>query len=264
MAEQEEDDWEEREIIDRARTLGFQFQQSMQSFSTALMYCKDCHVMLESREGPVHEIDAAMACLLNEKVLYYSRSLPEGHFLRMRRVFFDLYATHAYFVDYLYDQGLYPCYTRRELSDLLEDEFCGQIFQADVRYLEENLDHDRFSLDHDQYYGQQNLPQERHPICFRNEFYVADVRDVYQKKDKGHCFYLLDGLLSLKNLGTGAYQPEESHWLADWNHPEPRCTYGDTVRFKIQKIDAPRNWGHVDHARNISCEVIERFPKYRD
>lgn len=255
---------ESKSLSARARELGMQFQQDSHRLSHALMRCMDCHVLLASREGPVHESDAAMACLLNEKVHALSLQLPQGHCLRVRRVFFDLYATHTFFVDYLYDTGVLPMYTRQELYHFLKNEFCGQIFEAKIRYIEENFSHDRFNVDNDLYYSLDYLPQERTPVCFRQGFYMADIAKIYDQKTSQNYFYQLDGLLPPSLLKEEAL-PGETHWLADWEQKQPRCASKDTVKFKVTKIYAVKNYNHVSAARNINfsdLEVVLKAPSF--
>ena len=263
--EADEEDWEaalmeedERgQTLARAKELGFTYHNDSHNLSHALMQYKDSHVMLDSREGPVTEWQAAAACLLAAKVRALDRRLPQGHFLRMRSVFYDLYATHAFWVDYIHDRGTLPFYTAGEIRRALDDEFDGQIFEGQVRYLEEDVDHDRFRLDNDQYYGSAGLPEVENAVCLRDGFYVADLSDVYPNQNAGHCFYRLDGLLPLKELGGGAYAPGESHWLADWDQPEPRFARWDTVRFKVRKVSPPADRGHVACARNVTFAEVE-------
>lgn len=257
-----DDEWdiEMKSINTRALELGMQFQQDSHCLSHALMRCKGCHVMLESREGPIHELDAAMACLLNEKVYTFSLKLPQGHCLRMRRVFFDLYATHGFFVDYLYDYGTLPMYTRQELHHILKNEFCGQIFEPQIRYVEENFGHDRFNLDNDQYYSLGSLPQERSPVCFREGFYVADIANTFYNKTRGDYFYQIEGLLPLSVLKEDVVAGE-THWLADWGQEEQRCMDRDTVKFKVTKIYELKDYNHVSRARNINFAELEVIAK---
>ena len=137
----------------------------------------------------------------------------------------------------------------------MDDEFDGQIFNASVRYLEEDFDHDRFAWDADQYYRYNTLPQERHPVCRRDGYYVADLDRCFSAA--GHTFYCLDGLLPLSELEADSYVSGESHWLADWDQPEPRFKEGDTVKFKVKRVYEPAVRSHVSHARNISFTVLE-------
>lgn len=84
-------------------------------------------------------------------------------------------------------------YTRQELWRYLRDEFCGQCFEPHIRYVQENFDHDRFNVDLDQYYSLGSLPQERNPICCRDNFYVADISDVYFNEARGEHYSVLTG-----------------------------------------------------------------------
>lgn len=247
--------WEEREAIAAANNLGIQFEQDYPSLSYGLVRCEGCHVMLERREGPVSELDAAMSCLLNEKVHSLSCSLPVHHCLRMRRVFFDLYATHSFFIDYLYDTDVLPLYTKRELSRFLETEFCGQIFEPKIRYVRENFDHDRFYADNDQYYVDRDYQRDS-TVCYRDGFFVADVLDVFVNEKRGDSFYRLDGLLPFSVVKEWAVQGE-SHWLADWGHMSARCKHGDTVKFKVRRVYELKNWRHTSSARNVDFSELE-------
>lgn len=243
-------------LIGRAKRLGYEYINDSHTPSHALLRYCGSHVMLDSREGPVTEWDAAAACLLTEKVFRLTEKLPDGHLLRMRSVFYDLYATHAYWVDYLYNKGELPMYTANEILMKLDDEFEGQIFNGNLRYIEENFHHDRFNPDNDQYYQSSatQVDMDR-AICFRDGFYVADILRVIISKNGKHCFYMLNGLLPLSELSVSSYVSGESHWLADWNQEIPRFESGDTVKFKINKVRELKNWDHVSNARNIDFVI---------
>lgn len=91
--------------------------------------------------APVTEWGAAVACLLNEKVHMLINEQQKGHCLRMRSVFFDIYASHAFYVDYLLRfESFSPCIRRQELWRYLRDEFCGQCFEPHIRYVQENFE----------------------------------------------------------------------------------------------------------------------------
>lgn len=249
---------EDAQVIARARALGFDCQTDSRALSHALLRYQGSHVMLDRREGPVTEWDAAAACLLCEKVRCFSHRLPQGHLLRMRSVFYDLYAVHVFQVDYLYQKEQSPLYTAKELCRALENEFSGQVFVGRIRYLEENLDHDHFNADDDRYYSQTGIPLgPNHMVCWRDGSYVADLSAVFSAPGSEHSFYKLDGLLPQKVLDT-ACVPGESHWLADWGQSNPRFRQGDTVKFQIYKIYPLANRSHVKNARNISFSALER------
>ena len=76
-------------VIEKAESLGFEFQVDTHSLSHGLLRYKGCYIMLDCRIGSLKEWQAASACLLAEKVRYFDATLPEGHILRMRSVFFD-------------------------------------------------------------------------------------------------------------------------------------------------------------------------------
>lgn len=243
-------------VIRRAKKLGYNCIKDTRTPSHALLCYCESNVMLDSREGPVTEWDAAAACLLTEKVFRLTEKLPDGHLLRMRSVFYDLYATHAYWVDYLYNKGELPMYTANEILMELNDEFDGQIFNGNLRYIEENFHHERFNPDNDQYYQSSAAQMGKDSaICFRDGFYVADILRVVSSKNGKHCFYMLNGLLPLLELNVTSYVSGESHWLADWNQETPRFKSGDTVKFKINKVRELKNWEHVSNARNIDFVI---------
>lgn len=243
-------------VIGRAKRLGYEYINDSHTPSHALLRYGGSHVMLDSREGPVTEWEAAAACLLTEKVFRLAGKLPDGHLLRMRSVFYDLYATHAFWVDYIYDIGKLPIYTANEILQELEDEFDGEIFTGNLRYIEENFDHDHFNADSDQYYhSSSDLAEKNNAVCVRDGSYVADIIRVASSKNGKHFFYMLDGLLPLPELGVPAYTSGESHWLADWNKDAPRFKAGETIKFRIIKVRELRNWDHVSNARNIDFVV---------
>lgn len=196
-----------------------------------------------------------MAALLCEKVRTFSQRLPEGHILRLRQVFYDLYGTDSYFVDYLYHQGNLPLYTQRELCHVLDDEFDGIIYEGSVRYLEESFHSDHFTPDSDEFYSAAALPQERYPVCQRDGHYVADLSSVFCSA--GNSFYLLDGLLPNTVLDR-AYVKEESHWIADWGQKSPRFARGETVRFDLKSISKPTARSHTPAACNLTVANLER------
>lgn len=72
--------------------------------------------MLDCRIGSLKEWQVASACLLAENVRCFDEGLPEGHLLRMRSVFFDQHSAHGFRVDYLYDHGKQPLYTKENLE----------------------------------------------------------------------------------------------------------------------------------------------------
>ncbi|NDO39600.1 hypothetical protein [Anaerotruncus colihominis] len=247
---------EEEETIARAMNLGMKFQLDPRSPSHALMSCMGCHVMLDSLNGPVTELEAAMACLLNEKVHALISERQKGHCLRMRSVFFGTYASHAFYVDYLYDRNVLPMYTQQELYRYLSDEFCGWCFEPHIRYIQENFDHDRFNVDQDEYYSLGSLPQEQNPVCFRENFYVADISGVYYSEKRGEHYYHIDGLLPSSLLGAEPI-PKENHWLADWGQKRQRFRIGDTVKFKVEKVYKRKDYNHTNNARDITFSQLE-------
>lgn len=72
--------------------------------------------MLDCRIGSLKEWQVVSACLLAENVRCFDEGLPEGHLLRMRSVLFDQHSAHGFRVDYLYDHGKQPLYTKENLE----------------------------------------------------------------------------------------------------------------------------------------------------
>lgn len=243
-------------VIRCAKKLGYNCIKDTHTPSHALLCYYESNVMLDRREGAITEWDSAVACLLTEKVFRFNDRLPHNNLLRMRSVFFDLYASHGFNVDYFYNQGCLPAYTAQEILREVNSDFYGQLFEGCIRYIEENFEHDRFNVDSDQYYDYYKssssiLQCKNNAVCLRDGFYVADITRTTSSKNGKHYFYMLDGLLPLSELGVSAYIPGESHWLADWNQNAPRFKAGDTVKFKIVKVRELRNWDHVSNARNV-------------
>lgn len=80
----------------------------------------------------------------------------------------------------------------------------------------------------------------------------AKITEVYYNPQRGDHFYRIEKPLPIVGLVPG-----ESHWLADWGQTIPRCKVGDTVRFKVKKIDDKiRDWDHVKTARNIDFVLL--------
>ena len=196
------------------------------------------------------------ACLLSERVRALSHDLPTGHALRMRRIDFGEAAPHIFFVDYLYDASVLPLYTQQELIRRLSTELCSQAFAPQIRYLEEHWDQSPRTEDQNLYDSPNHLPQERTPICFRQDFYVADIKSIFYNRFRGDHFYQIDGLLPTSLLKEEPVSGE-NHWLADWDQKEARCKVGDTVRFKVHKIYDLKDYTHTSNARNISFSQLE-------
>ena len=261
--EQGDDNYIEEEFdeitysIEQAKSAGYEcsFFDSTQE----LLKYNDSYVKLYVREGSCDEWVASVAFLLNENVRRLALRLPIGHYLKMRSVFIDNYATHSFEVDYIYRTGSLPIFTGKEIEAALYEDYFGQIFEATVRYLEEDIDTSEFQPNSSQYYSFDALPQERSPISWRNGYYIAEIDDVYEYKKGGHCFYRLRGLLPLVGIDAKFYANGESHWLADWGQIEARCTKGDVVSFKLQKVYSLANRGHVSNARNINFSELKKI-----
>lgn len=251
-----------RTVLDRinshtAESQGFYFSPDPQTPSHAVLHYRGDRVMLECQSGAVSEWHAAAACLLNEKVRNFSNRLPEGHILRLRKVFFEPCNVHTFYVGYLYNQNTMPLYTANELLRLLEDTFDGQQFKAKIRYLEEDFNQEGFNVDNKEYYND-SLNETNCAVCSRDGFYIADLSKIFCNEKVGHCFYKLNGLLPRKVLGVDSYAFNESHWLADWGQKEPRFYAGETVKFKIQRIYPLAERSHTSNARNISFTILEK------
>lgn len=242
---------EEKHIIEKAEALGMQLQTA-----SLWLDCMGCRVLLTSQHASLCKLHAAIACLLNERVRALSHDLPKGHTLQMRRMDFGDAAPHTFFVDYLYDASVLPLYTQRELIRHLSTELCTQTFAPQIRYLEEHWDQAPRKEEPDPYDSPDHLPQERTPICFRQDFYVADIKRIFYNRFRGDHFYQIDGLLPTSLLKEEPVSGE-NHWLADWAQKEARCKVGDTVRFKVHKIYDLKDYNHTSNARNISFSQLE-------
>lgn len=242
---------EEKHIIEKAEALGMQLQTA-----SLWLDCMGCRVLLTSQHASLCKLHAAIACLLNERVRALSHDLPKGHTLQMRRIDFGEAAPHTFFVDYLYDASVLPLYTQRELIRHLSTELCTQTFAPQIRYMEEHWDQAPRKEESDPYDSPDHLPQERTPICFRQDFYVADIKRIFYNRFRGDHFYQIDGLLPTSLLKEEPVSGE-NHWLADWAQKEARCKVGDTVRFKVHKIYDLKDYNHTSNARNISFSQLE-------
>ena len=242
---------EEKHIIEKAEALGMQLQTA-----SLWLDCMGCRVLLTSQHASLCKLHAAIACLLNERVRALSHDLPKGHTLQMRRIDFGEAAPHTFFVDYLYDASVLPLYTQLELIRHLSTELCTQTFAPQIRYLEEHWDQAPRKEESDPYDSPDHLPQERTPICFRQDFYVADIKRIFYNRFRGDHFYQIDGLLPTSLLKEEPVSGE-NHWLADWAQKEARCKVGDTVRFKVHKIYDLKDYNHTSNARNISFSQLE-------
>lgn len=242
---------EEKHIIEKAEALGMQLQTA-----SLWLDCMGCRVLLTSQHASLCKLHAAIACLLNERVRALSHDLPKGHTLQMRRMDFGDAAPHTFFVDYLYDASVLPLYTQRELIRHLSTELCTQTFAPQIRYLEEHWDQAPRKEEPDPYDSPDHLPQERTPICFRQDFYVADIKSIFYNRFRGDHFYQIDGLLPTSLLKEEPVSGE-NHWLADWDQKEARCKVGDTVRFKVHKIYDLKDYNHTSNARNVNFSQLE-------
>lgn len=247
-------------VIKSAKRFGYEYNSDPHAPSHAILRYRGNYVMLDSREGPVNEWDAAAACLLTEKMCRFENRLSPEHLLRMRKVFYDIYGSHGFSVDYLYDRDTLPRYTAREILKEIEDEFEGQIFTGTVRYLQENFEDDHFKPDSDSYYNSSAVVGGKsNAVCFRDGFYAADIIRAVPSKNGKNFFYLLDGLLPLsesEKYGIKSYVSGESHWLADWNRETPRFKGGETVRFRVTKVGKLSDWDHVSRARNVDFTAV--------
>ena len=121
---------------------------------------------------------------------------------------------------------------------------------SDYRHLR-YLQYNRMDVD-----WNQTLSQERTPICFRQDFYVADIKRIFYNRFRGDHFYQIDGLLPTSLLKEEPVSGE-NHWLADWDQKEARCKVGDTVRFKVHKIYDLKDYNHTSNARNVNFSQLE-------
>jgi hypothetical protein len=206
-------------------------------------------------------LDAAMVYLLNEYSLTpINEKLPNGHYLKMRSVFIDNHATHSFEVDYIYGSGSLPIFTRKELIKMLSNEFDGQLFEPQIRFLETNIRQKNADINDEKYYENVTLPEERNPVSWRKGYFVAEIENTYVIENY-HSFYRLNGLLPLDAIQEDAYATDESHWLADWGQTEPRCSAGDVVSFKMGKVYPLTDRGHAKQARNINFSEFEVISK---
>lgn len=216
---------------------------------------------------PSGKLHAAIACLLNERVRALSHDLPKGHTLQMRRMDFGDAAPHTFFVDYLYDASVLPLYTQRELIRHLSTELCTQTFAPQIRYLEEHWDQAPRKEEPDPYDSPDHLPQERTPICFRQDFYVADIKRIFYNRFRGDHFYQIDGLLPTSLLKEEPVSGE-NHWLADWDQKEARARWATRSDSRFTKYTTLKttlirrtpetshfpNWKWYLTALNMRCE----------
>ena len=250
---------EEENFLEDAKSKGFKNEYFNQESST-LSY-KDNYIEINLRTGESDIELAAITYLINEmSLLPINQKLPKGHHLKMRSVFIDNYASHSFDVDYIYESGSLPLFTEKELLNVLSNDFRGQVFEPQIRFLEEDTKNIDFKVNADKYYKLMTLPEERKPISWRKGYYVAEIEDVYVLENN-HCFYRLKRLLPLNVIGANNYVPEESHWLADWGQLESRCFKGDIVSFKVDKVYSVTNRGHAVKARNINFSELKLISK---
>lgn len=243
--------------IEKAKAEGYE-HSFFDPVKEHLVYANS-RVELSVREGACDEWVAAIAYLLNESIKMLAERLPHGHYLKMRWVAIDNHASHGFGIDYIYNIGSLPIFTEHELDDMLYKDFNGQVFNPVVRYLEEDTKCREFQPNSEKYYTLNILPQERNPVAWRNGCYISEIVDVFEYEKGGHCFYRLKGLLPTGNIDADSYVNRESHWLADWGQTEPRCTEGDVVSFKLQKVYPLANRGHVSNARSINFSELKKI-----
>lgn len=259
ISNDEYENYEEENFLADARAKGFKNEYFNQENST-LSY-NDNYIEINDRNEESDIEMAAVAYLINESsLLPINEKLPKGHCLKMRSIFFDNYASHCFNVDYIYETGSLPLFAESELFDLLSKDFSGQVFEPEIRFLEENTRSINFKVNDDKYYKCLKLPEERNPISWRNGYYVAEIKDIYVLENN-HCFYRIKNLLPLSVIEANNYADEESHWLADWGQLAPRCSKGDIVSFKVGKVYSPANRGHAVKARNINFSEFKLISK---
>ncbi len=242
-------------LLEQAKACGF--ERCFYDSANSILSYEDCYVQIDVREGGDGAEWAPIAYLLNEDVRRLAAKLPTGHFLKMRWLFIDKYACHGFGIDYIYNTGSLPIFTKTELYHALKRDFMGDLFEPQFRYLEEGSSgnpSDSQVLGNDFF---RTIPSTEDPISWRNGAYVAEIDRVYQNSKAGHFFYCLKARLPLSTIGATSYAPKESHWLADWSQTEPRCAEGDIVSFKLQKIYALASWNHTANARNVNFSDLK-------
>lgn len=254
-----EEEEQELSTLEQAEEKGF----DMGFFRAAqdrLVY-QDCSVRIDVREGGSGAGWVPEAYLLNERVRGLAAKLPNGHFLKMRWVFIDNYASHGFGVDYIYNTGSLPIFAEEELFKALSYELEGQVFKPRIRYLEESVFSDDFDPNASKYYSHEALPEERHPISWRNGCYIAKIEKIHSHNKAGHTFYCLKEHLPLSLIGAKTYAPGEEHWLADWGQTEARCATGDLVSFEVNKVYELQNWNHTSNAHNVKFSDLRIVSK---
>lgn len=241
--------YEEENYLEDAKTKGFKCEYF--NYESSTLSYNDNLIEINVRTGESDIELAAIVYIINEvSLLPINQKLPKGHYLKMRSVFIDNYASHSFDVDYIYESGSLPLFTEKELLNLLSNDFCGQVFEPQIRFLEEDTKNINFKVNDSKYYKMMTLLEERNPISWRNGYYVVEIEDVYVYKNN-HCFYMVKRLLPLNVINASDYVAKESHWLADWEQASPRCSKGDIVSFKVEKVYSIADRGHAKKARNI-------------
>lgn len=243
------------DLLEVAIAEGFKYEYCNQTYD--ILTYDDNHIKIHVRSGESDILCAATVYLLNKYSLApINETLPNNHYLKMRSVFIDNHATYSFDVDYIYDSGSLPVFTRKELVKMLSNEFDGQLFEPQIRFLEANIGQKNIDINDEKYYVDVTLPEERNPISWRKGYFVAEIENTYVIENY-HSFYRLKGLLPLGAIQEDSYASDESHWLADWGQTEPRCSCGDVVRFRMEKVYSLANRGHATQARNINFSEFE-------
>ena len=87
-------------------------------------------------------------------------------------------------------------------------------------------------------------------IWEENGYCSAYVVEKYCPPNSKHKFYMLNGLLELAVIHAENYEPDESHWIADWNSRFCDVEPGDLIQFKVKKTELHPD-GFVHNSRRI-------------
>jgi len=258
--------------------------------SEAVLKGEGNFVHLSVRDGTIDAWDKNAAKHILRKTLDISSNLSGAEKLMLRRVFYDCQPCVTAFLDYIVDYGATPAFAKSELEYFFEDELDGIIFNAQVRVISANFNHDRFNPSNKGYYkevfhGDSALGElfdeksrtitgdcivaaetmEPHVLHKDNDGYYTCTIEKHYPPDRNykHTFYKIKGLLPLSGLGENReYAENESHWLAIWyNKVDSKeiLLYPDqTIKFKFGKggIGVLRDFPHAKNCRDITADDV--------
>ena len=243
--------------------------------SVVIIKGQDQFIKISTRDGRADKWEKGQAIDTLRKAAELSSFLNHSHeTVKIRRIFHDCCGSSTIFLDYLIDASFTPTLTKHQLESFFSTEHDGIVFEANVRLIKANFNHDRYNPDSADYYdfnftgntalGFIETNQELSHILSKdsNGYYHGVIKSIYKNQKHKHMFFELNGLLPTNVLPDKAdYVDNESHWLAIWSNRLSewalQLNEGDAIQFTIAHISDIQNYDHVQKARTITIRSIK-------